>query len=219
MALLLLGNVPYGNYVLYPFALFGTWIHEGCHALAALAFGGRVDHIEVFADTSGLAWTATGSRLARAGVASAGYVGTAVGGALLLIFRRRPLAGRVGLVLIGALMLASVLFWVRNAFGLVSVGAIGAALLVAGLRLPTDAARWLYTFLAAATSLNAISSIRTLFGAVHIVNGQEAGSTDARTVGELLLLPWWVWASGWMLLALVCTAGGLRFAVKGPEDD
>jgi len=216
--LVVLGNIPYGNYVMYPFALFGTWVHEACHALAALAVGGSVGHIEVFPDTSGLAWTATSSRLERALVASSGYMGTAVGGALLLIFRRRELAGRIGLALLGTLMLLSVLCWVRNLFGLVAISLIGAALLGAGLRLPTAAASTLYTFLAAATSLNSITSIHSLFGSVHIVNGQAAGSTDARTMGELLLIPWWIWASLWFVLALVCTLGGLRFAVRSRDE-
>ncbi len=213
--LVVLGNVPYGNYALYPLSLFGTWVHECCHALAALAAGGRVDHIELFPDTSGLAWTATGSRLDRAFVASAGYVGTALGGAALLAFRRRPLAGRIGLSLLGTLMLLTVVFWVRNGFGLVAVGILGAGLLAAGLRLPTAGAGWLYTLLAAATSLNAITSVQALFGRVHLVNGQPAGSTDARSVGELLLLPWWVWATGWLVLALGCTVAGVRWALPG----
>lgn len=215
--LVVLSNVPYGNYVLYPFALFGTWVHESCHALAALAMGGRVDHIEIFPDTSGLAWTATSSRPARAFVSSAGYVGTAIGGACLLLFRRRELAGRIGLATLGALMLLSVLFWVRNGFGLLAVSGIGAALLMAGIRLPTSAAGALYTLLAAATSLNAITSVQGLFGTVQLINGEPAGSTDARSVGELLLIPWWAWASGWFVLALACTAIGLRWALPETE--
>ncbi len=203
---------------MYPFALFGTWVHETCHALAALAVGGSVDHIEVFPDTSGLAWTTTSGRFERAVVASSGYMGTALGGALLLIFRRRKLAGRIGLGLLGTLMLLSVLFWVRNLFGLVAIGLIGAALLGAGLRLPTAAASTLYTFLAAATSLDSITSIKSLFGSVHIVNGQSTGSTDARALGDLLLIPWWIWASLWFVLALVCTVGGLQFAIRGRDE-
>ena len=215
--IVILANVPYGRFVLYPFTLFSTWIHECCHALAAVVLGGRVDHIELFPDTSGLAWTATSNRIERAVVASAGYTGTALAGAGLLLFRRRELAGRVGLALLGAAMLASVLFWVRNPFGLLATGAMGLALLVAGLKLPVGAAGSLYTFLAAVTSLDAITSVQSLFGRMHIVNGQPAGSTDARSVGELLFVPWFVWAGGWLLLAVVCTFVGLRYALPGDE--
>ena len=36
VATVVLINVPYGEYVLYPFKLFATWIHESFHGLAAL---------------------------------------------------------------------------------------------------------------------------------------------------------------------------------------
>ena len=210
LLLVLFSNVPYGDYALYPFALFGTWVHEVGHALAALAMGGRVDHIQLFPDTSGLAYTATSSRLAQATVSSAGYVGTAVFGGLLLALRRHPEAGRVGLALLGASMLGTGLLWVRNGFGLVAVGVLGVALLGAGLRLPRTASLAVFTFLAASTSLNAITSIRALFGSVQRVNGQPAGMTDARAVADLLVIPWFLWASGWFVLALACTWAGLR---------
>lgn len=214
--LLVLLNVPYGNYVLYPFALFGTWVHELCHALAAIVVGGSVDHIELFADTSGRAWTRTGGRLQHAVVASAGYTGTAVGGALLLLFRRRALAGRVGLVLLGVVMIASALIWVRNAFGFPTVLVLGGGLLLAGWKLPDELSGWLYTFLATVTSLDAVTSVQNLFGANHLVAGQPA-VTDARAVGQLLVIPWFVWATGWLLLALACAWIGLRYALPAPE--
>jgi len=210
--LLVLLNVPYGNYVLYPFALFGTWVHEICHALAALLVGGSVDQIEVFADTSGLAWTRPGGHLKHAVVASAGYTGTAIGGAILLLFRRRALAGRVGLALLGVAMLLSSVFWVRNVFGTPAIAVLGGALLLAGWKLPDALSGWLYTFLATVTSLDAVTSIQTLFGSSHMVNGKPS-STDARTVGELLLVPWFAWASLWFVLALVCAYVGLRYAL------
>ncbi len=210
--LVLLINVPYGNYVLYPFALFGTWVHELCHALAALALGGRVDHIEIFSDTSGLAWTAPGGRLKHAVVASAGYTGTAIGGAALLLFRKKERAGQIGLSLLGAAMVLSAVVWVRNGFGTPAILVLGVALLAAGRALPRELSGWLYTFLAAVTSLDAVTSIQTLFGATHLVNGKPS-STDARTVGELLLVPWFVWAAAWLALALVCAFVGLRYAL------
>lgn len=214
--LLVLLNVPYGNYVLYPFALFGTWVHELCHALAALAVGGSVDHIKIFSDTSGLAWTAPGGRLQHAVVASAGYTGTALGGALLLLFRRRALAGRIGLIVLGAAMMLSALVWVRNGFGTPAILVLGGALLAAGWKLPRELSGWLFTFLATVTSLDAVTSIQTLFGATHLVNG-EPSSTDARTVGELLLVPWFAWAAAWLVLALVCAYVGLRYALPSSE--
>ncbi len=211
-ALILLSNVPYGNYVLYPFALFGTWVHELCHALAAVLVGGAVSQIEVFSDTSGLAYTATGSRWQRAVVSSAGYCGTALGGGLLLVFRRRAWAGRIGLGLLGVAMLLSVVFWVRNVFGTPAIGVIGGLLLLAAWRLPRELSGLLYTFLAAATTLDAVTSIQHLYGSSHLVNGQPSG-TDAVAMSELLLLPAAVWATLWLALAVACAFVGLRHAL------
>jgi hypothetical protein len=55
--LLILANVPYGRLLLYPFALFSTWVHEMCHGMAAMALGGDIEWLKIYPDTSGLAMT------------------------------------------------------------------------------------------------------------------------------------------------------------------
>ena len=44
------------------------------------------------------------------------------------------------------------------------------------------------------------------------------GDLPGLEFGELLLIPWWIWASLWFVLALVCTLGGLRFAVRSRDE-
>ena len=203
-ALVVLLNVPFGSYVLYPFALFSTWIHELCHGLAALAIGGEVERLQIFADTSGLALTRSPrGRLSTAVVASAGYLGTSAVGALLLAQRHRKSAGRLGVPLLGAAMLASALVWVRNPFGFAVVVLLGVALIALGRALKRETASWLFTFLAATICLNAIGSIRTLFGSELVVDGRRVGSSDAHTVAEALFLPAWFWASCWLVVAVL----------------
>lgn len=113
---LLIANLPIVRYALYPFELFSTWVHELCHGLAALAVGGRFDQLEIFTDTSGRALTAiTDSRFSRVAVASAGYVGTAFLG-MMMLFLQRPtkasrLFGLVVAVLFGAVGLLMVRVW------------------------------------------------------------------------------------------------------------
>lgn len=85
---IILMNVPYVKWVLYPFTIFSTWIHELCHTLAALMVGGSVEKLEVFPDTSGLTTFSGVDSNRLAFVASAGYQGTAVIGMLLLLVRR-----------------------------------------------------------------------------------------------------------------------------------
>jgi len=210
--LLLLANVPYGRLLLYPFALFSTWVHEMCHGLAALAVGGDIQWLKIYPDTSGLARTMRpDNALSTAFVASAGYVGTAVVGAGMLAARRIDAVGRYGTAAFGAAMLLSVLLWVRNPFGLVAIPVIGGLLVVAGLKLKGETAASLYAFLAATCSLNAFTNIKDLLGAGTMqVGGQVVTHSDANTVASALWLPAWFWAGSWLLLAIVLTGVGLR---------
>ncbi len=212
LALLVLMNVPYGRFVLYPFQLFSTWVHEMGHGLAALALGGSIAKVQIFADGSGLAHTARpDARLAHAFVASAGYVGTAVFGALLLALRRVKGVSRAATVALGIAMLLTVLLWVRNPFGMLAIGLSGAALVAVGIKLQDEWNGQLFAFLAATCSLNAITSVQTLFSANMVVNGQSVGRSDAHAVAENLLLPSWAWASLWLVIAFALTALALRF--------
>ncbi len=124
---LVLANLPIVRYVLYPFELFSTWIHELCHGLAALAMGGRFERLEIFSDTSGRALTAIAdTRFSKVVVASAGYVGTAFLGVMMLFLQRPTKASRIlglGVALVlGLVALVGVRGW---AGGLLYVALIG----------------------------------------------------------------------------------------------
>src|SRR5262249_42840455 len=82
---LVLWNVPYGWIALYPFKLFATWLHESSHAVVMILTGAGLDRLEIFRDTSGLAYPARGVTAAgQAFISCAGYMGTAFFGALFL---------------------------------------------------------------------------------------------------------------------------------------
>ena len=215
LVLVALMNVPVGRYVLYPFMIFSTWIHEMCHGLAALIIGGSIDKLEVFPDGSGLAYTRRpANSFAMAWVASAGYIGTAVIGSLMLLFRRRKRAGQIGLGLLAVAMILSVVLYIRNGFGMGSILAIGIALGAMSM-LREEISGWIYTFLAATCCLNAITSINVLFSANLMVDGKAAGGSDAHTVADALWLPYWFWAVVWVALAVVLTGASLYYAPGG----
>ena len=67
--------------VFYPVAIIVTFLHEIGHALMAILTGGRVDAIEVSAETGGLAATAGGIRCL---VLIGGYVGSAILGNIFI---------------------------------------------------------------------------------------------------------------------------------------
>ena len=201
-------NVRWLRWPLYPLQLLSTWAHELSHGLMALAVGGRIVRLQIFADGSGLATNRVpATRLRSALVASAGYPGAALLGAGLLAVRHLGAPGEV-LAGLGGAVILSVLLWVRNLFGVAALGALGAALIGAGLALPLEYARLALALVGAAAGLNALSSLRHLYGRAGTVGGQPFPS-DARQVASLLWLPSWIWATAWLALSLALLAAGL----------
>jgi hypothetical protein len=94
------------SFVVYPFRLFVTMIHELGHGLSAVLTGGDFLRFEVTKRGAGLAITRGGTRSV---VIQAGYLGTALfGGLLLFLANRAQKPGRVAIgvgFLIGLLTL------------------------------------------------------------------------------------------------------------------
>lgn len=210
-------NIPYIKYILYPFTIYSTWIHELCHGLAAILAGGSIDKLLIFPDTSGLAYTAVPSNR-RGFVASAGYQGTAVIGCFLLLLRRTKRGPRSGTMTISFLMVISCLLWIRNIFGFIFIFVMGVLLIACAWKLPSTYIRNVYIVLAVTCSLNAITSVHNLFGASYTVNGQDRTSTDAHTMADIKGGNYLSWAILWLILALILTILGILFAIPGPDE-
>lgn len=194
---LFLSFFPWGQYVLYPFKLFTTWVHECGHAFAALLMskwvGGGVQNITLHADTSGLThYTLGDSRLARGFVASWGYLGATAVGCLLLWAARSAVPATWVFWTLGSLMVLSVVFWVRNVFGVVSVLVLATILVLATTKAKGPYLQFGLQFLAVQTALNALFDLRTLFGL------SSSTASDAKTLESLFLLPAPVWVLLWI---------------------
>src|SRR5262245_34171917 len=86
---LVVSLTPWAPFLLYPFKLFTTWVHECGHALMTVIVGGRVTSVTIEPDTSGLTrGLVPASRLAGGAVASSGYLSAAIVGCLLLAATR-----------------------------------------------------------------------------------------------------------------------------------
>jgi len=211
-------NIPYLKYVIYPFTIFSTWIHESCHGYAALMVGGKIDKIQVFPDTSGLTtFSLPAGNKHSAFIASAGYQGTAVIGMLLLMLRRTKRGPRGGTMLIAFFILLSVCLWVRNAFAVALLLVEAILLAIAAWWLPSFWMRNLYVLLAVTTALNAISAIRSLFGKNQQVNGKPIIS-DASVMAQLKGGSHTMWALIWFFLAIILAMLGMVFCIPGPDE-
>jgi Peptidase M50B-like len=206
-------NFTEGQYVLYPFKIFSTWVHEMCHGFAAILMGGGISEVNIFKDGSGLAYTSSSGTWQRGFIASAGYPGTAVTGCLLLLYRRTTLGPTIGTIGIGLCMIFTCILWVRGTFGLAMILSEGAFLVLAGWKLPAHFVDNLFNFLAATCCLNAVESINDLFAVgSYVVGGEEVTSSDAHTVAEKWGLDYRFWAWTWLCMSVVLTIAGIVFA-------
>jgi hypothetical protein len=205
---LVVSLTPWAQFLLYPFTLFTTWVHECGHALMTVLVGGRVTSITIEPDTSGLTHSLVPvGRAARGLVASAGYLGAAVVGCLLMAATRVQKWARVILLGLGAFMLLTLVLWMRNLFGVAVVLAWGVALVTLARTGMANAPRFLLSLLAVQVALNAVYDIRVLF----LI---DRGRSDAATMARLFLLPPWVWATVWMI-ASVAMLGVTLWMTRG----
>lgn len=212
LAAALLAWVPALAWLAYPFRLLTTLVHELSHGFAALATGGRFLRFVVFADGSGLAYTAGGLRLL---VIPAGYLGAAVFGALLLLAAGSPRAGRRTLGLVGAVLVAATLryslptLWSGEALaGLLTLAAglgLGAALLALAIRASHGTLVFTAHLLAFQAAWTAFTDLWTVIGL-----STSQTTTDAAAMAALTFVPAPVWAVLWAATAAVLVGAAAR---------
>lgn len=209
-AVLTLGlpHVPIARYLVWPLMLTSTFAHELGHGLAAVLCGGAFERLELYADGSGVAFTATDGRLERAFTAAGGLVGPAIAALVLFTLARSERWARVGLAALTVGLLAAELLVVRNPFGLAFVSALALAL-GAVVRFG-DAwwARFTLVFLA----VNLAVSVFTRGDYLFTPTARTAAGTlpsDVASIAEALLLPYWLWGALCGALSLAALAVGL----------
>ena len=195
--------------LLYPLRLFITFVHESGHALAALLTGNHVASLRVMPNGEGVTM-ATQNLLSAWIIDSAGYLGTAIFGAVMLqVGRLRKLQapGRAALYFASAALLIITLLWGWHDLFTLAVGFGMAGLCFALARfLSPAAANFAAAFLAVQCSLNAISDIGIL---LSLTTGGEM-QNDAGNMAKTYALPATLWAALWATAALIVLCVGLR---------
>lgn len=199
---LVLSFTPYANTLMYPFRLFVTFIHEGGHALAALATGNYVQSLTIQPDGSGEVLATHGGLADGLLISSAGYLGATSYGALLLFLLRRKVAARVVLIATAAFIgLMSVRFGYANIFTLGWGLALCGALLLAAKHAGEKVANFGLSFVAVQCVLNALFDLRTLLSLSSPVGAPV--HTDAVNMAQATGIPAVVWALAWIGVSLV----------------
>lgn len=177
--------------VIYPVKLFVVLLHEVGHAAAAVATGGGVERIVVTPDQGGVCYCPGGNAFLTL---SAGYLGSLVFGALILLLARaRSPAPRDSTTLIGVAVLALTALYVRNAFGILFGALFGAALVA--LR---SAGRPAHVLLL--TALGLTSCLYALLDIKSDVLDRPYLASDAQMLAQLTGVPTLVWGVLWIVL-------------------
>lgn len=188
-----------------------TIVHEGGHALAALATGQRLAGIRLYRNTSGE--TRTAGRADGPGIvltAAAGYPAPALlglGAAALL-----AIGHLTGMLLLSLLLLAGIAVAVRNAYGvlavLVTAAAIAAVCLYAPARVQAGFGYALTWFLL----LGAVRPVLELARQRRQDRDRDQRS-DADQLARLTPVPGWAWVTIFGLTAIAALAVSARWLI------
>jgi len=225
IASLLLWNLPFGGVVLYPFKILATWLHEMSHGVVMIATGAQLDRVVIYRDTSGLSYAVWAiSPIGTAAIAAAGYMGTALWGAVLLVATPTAKAARIALIVVAVLMLATAFFAIvptreEGHFGEWAVAAIAIGLAVCAIVLPPRVRVFGAHFIAAQACINALLDIRVLLRPMQAVNGVLSGNSDAtsmaqNTFGVRAAWAVWFWAIAWLVWSLAVLFIALRISAR-----
>lgn len=209
LALVLLGSVPILGWAIYPFSVFGTFVHELSHGLAAILTGGQFQRFAVNPDLSGSALSAGGALWV---IASAGYIGSALFGGLLAIISARGVPARKVLLWLGVILGILCLLFVRNFFGVVTGLGLAATLIFAGRRLGALWADGLLLLLAVQMMLGSLNSLLDLLQ----LSVFSRTTTDAALMAQATGIPAAFWALLWTAISGVILFFALRIAYRRP---
>ncbi|CAN5345907.1 M50 family metallopeptidase [soil metagenome] len=213
VASLVLWNLPFGGVLSYPFKLVATWLHEMSHGLLMICTGAELDHVVIYKDTSGLSYAVYAiSNAGTAAIAAAGYMGTPLWGAVLLVVTPTARRARWALLAFAVVMFATVILAIvptpeEGRFGQLAITGIASALVVCALVLPPRVRVFVAHFIAAQACINALLDIRVLLRPVQVVGGSLTATSDAtqmavNTFGSHATWGVWFWAVVWLAWSL-----------------
>lgn len=209
-------HLPFGNYLIYPFMILGTWFHEMGHGLTALALGHDFQRLLIFPDGSGVAESFSPADIPawqRATIAAGGPLGPSVMGMALMLASGRARLWRPALLALAAIVMLSTLIWVRTLTGWIVLPAIAAGLTLLAWRGKPGLTRFTLQFLGMLAGLSMFLSWDYLFTESAVIGGQPMLS-DTGTIEASLLLPHWVWALLLIGSATLMIGGSFKYALR-----
>ena len=220
------------SWVMLPLRLLVTLVHEANHAVATELIGADVEYVIVNEHGGGLTSWNPDSRPSDTEivfVASAGYLGTAIVGGLMLEATSRLRGGRIATVALALAIVAIGLAWVPwrvepDAFSAAGTGSDSgdgrftvlvcclAVIMLVGLAAQPSARlrRLAVTALATMLCLASVDDLRRVLDW-----SSRGGHSDAAIAAEHSPLSSWLWAGIWLVAGVGACALGLWAALSG----
>lgn len=216
VVVLALPALPFGNYLIYPFAILTTWFHEMGHGVSAILMGQSFEQLLIFADGSGVAESRLDNdagAVTNAVIAAGGPLAPSVAGALLIIASAKQKFWRPTLVALALIIAGSTLFYVRSGVGLAMLPLVAALIGLIAWRAPDGFARFTLQFLGVLSAMSMLRDFNYLFTERAVIGGQSMLS-DTGAIEEALFLPHWFWAIVLITTSAVMIGASLKFALS-----
>lgn len=215
MVVVFLPQLPFGNYLIYPFTILTTWFHEMGHGLTGLALGHSFERLVILPSGSGFAQTSyigEPSPVTLALVSAGGPLGPSIVGSILILASGRAKYWRPALYALAALIGLSTLLWVRNTIGLITLPFIGMAITVIAMKASAGLSRFTLQFLGILAAMSMFQSWDYLFMERAVIGGRPMLS-DTGAMEQVLLLPHWFWAVAIIALSGLMIGFSLKHAL------
>jgi hypothetical protein len=187
-----------------PLEILVVFFHESAHALMTLLTGGKVVSMQVTIDRGGEVLSAGGNRFLTL---SAGYLGSLLIGAGLLVAGMRSRHDQVILAVVAAFMALATVLFMRNLFGLAYGLGMALALLAVARFLPAMASDY---------ALRLIGVMSLLYVPRDIFSDTIQRShlrSDARMLAEEFGGGTWLWGGLWLLLSVAICVYAVRLSL------
>jgi len=208
--LVAVGLLFWDSPVLTPVKLLVVMGHESGHALATLLAGGKVQRVLLAADQSGACLSALPpGAWPTILVYSAGYVGSAIAGAVLLVLAFRFGLARGVLALYAVWLAAMAVLVAGSGFTIAFCLGMATILAAAAPWLPLLGVRLLVLFLATFTGLYALFDLRD-----DLWNTTVRAHSDAALLAAQTPVPAFLWAGLWSLTSMAILGWGALVSLR-----
>ncbi|MCI0569304.1 MAG: M50 family metallopeptidase [Myxococcaceae bacterium] len=205
-----LGIAFWDSPLLWPLKLLVVMMHETGHAAAALLVGGSVERVLITSGEAGECLSRLpASFLGQVVVFSAGYLGSTLAGAMLLVATLRFQLRRPVLVLASVWLGAMGVLYAGDPFTLAFCLGMAALLALGARLLPDGAVDAVNLFLAAFSVLYALVDLRD-----DLWDSAVRAHSDAALLAQITWVPALVWAALWTLASLLLMGASLAWTLR-----